>query len=107
MKQEIKIGDPAVNLLIKKPSAWIPIALSLTVLTTMLISFAINGIPTRQPDEGTAAHLFQLWLVLEGLMIGYFVLKWITQEPKQAIRVLGFQIAAVLAACATVYYPGL
>ncbi len=96
-----------MNLLIKKPSAWIPIALSLAVLTTMLISFSITGIPTRQSDEGTAAHLFQIWLVLEGLMIGYFALKWFTREPRQAIWLLVLQVTAVLAACAPVYYLGL
>jgi hypothetical protein len=98
------MDDPALNLLIKKPSAWIPIALSLTVLMTMLISFATNGLPTRQADEGAAAHLFQIWLVLEGLMIGYFAIQWLTRKPSQAIWILGLQIAAVLAACAPVYY---
>ena len=96
-----------MNLLIKKPSAWIPIALSLVVLMTMLISFAINGFPTRQPDEGTAAHLFQIWLVLEAILIGYFVIMWIAKEPRQAMCILGLQIAAVLVACAPVYYLGL
>jgi len=96
-----------MNLLIKKTSAWVPVALSLAVLMTMLISFATNGIPSRQADEGTAAHLFQIWLVLEALLIGYFGLRWITNEPRQAIWISGLQIAAVLAACAPVYYLGL
>ena len=95
-----------MNLLIKKPSAWIPIALSLTVLMTMLISFAMNGIPTRQADDETAAHLFQIWLVLEGLMIGYFALRWVSPQPTQAIWVILLQRTAVLAACAPVYYLG-
>ncbi|MBI3335814.1 MAG: hypothetical protein HY001_04960 [Candidatus Portnoybacteria bacterium] len=93
-----------MNSIIKKPSAWIPIVLSLAVLATMLIYIAIAGAPTRQPDEGTAAHLFQIWLVLEALMIGFFAIKWLPQRPKQALLVLAIQIVAALAACAPVFY---
>jgi hypothetical protein len=55
--------------LLKYPSAWLPIAISLTILAIMLISFAIFGIPHREADEGAAAHLFQIWLVSEAIMI--------------------------------------
>ena len=90
--------------IIKKPSAWIPIALSLVVLAAMLISFALFGPPVRQPDEGTGAHLFQIWLVLEVFMVGFFAIKWLPQKPKPAFLVLVIQIVAVLAACAPVFY---
>ena len=96
-----------MNSIIKNPSAWIPIALSLAVLASMLIYIGIAGAPTRQPDEGTAAHLFQIWLVLEALMVGFFAVKWLPQMPKQALLVLVIQIVAVLAACAPVFYLGL
>ncbi len=96
-----------MNSLLKKPSAWIPIAMSLIVLATMLIYIAISGVPVRQPDEGTAAHIFQIWLVLEGLMVGFFAVKWLPQMPKQALLVLMIQIVAALAACAPVFYLGL
>jgi len=96
-----------MNSLIKKPSAWIPIAISLAVLATMLIYITIAGATTRQPDEGTAAHLFQIWLVLEVLMVGFFAVKWLPQMPKQTFLVLVIQIVAVLAACALVFYLGL
>jgi hypothetical protein len=92
---------------IKKPSAWIPIVMSLLVLGTMLISFAISGLPARQPDEGTAAHLFQIWLVIEVLLVSFFAIKWLPQRPKPALVVLAIQIISALAACAPVFYLGL
>jgi hypothetical protein len=93
--------------ILKRPSAWIPIVLSLAVIAAWLISIAASDIPHREADEGTAAHLFQIWLVLEVLMIGYFGIKWLPQKPKQAVMVLTIQIVAALAACAPVFYLNL
>lgn len=94
-----------MNLLpIKTPSAWVPIALSLLVLATILITFSVSGPPVRQPDEGTEAHLFQIWLVLEFFMVLYFAVTWLPRKPKQALVVLAMQIVAILAGCAPVFY---
>ena len=88
----------------KKPSAWIPMVLSLGVLAAMLASLVVFGIPHREADEGVAAHLFQMWLVVEAVMIAFFAVKWLPQKPKQALVILAIQILAVLAACAPVFY---
>ena len=88
----------------KKPSGWVPAAVSLGVLAVMLISFIVSGVPARQPDEGIGAHLFQIWLVLEFFMIAFFALKWLPQKPKQALVILAIQIIAALVACAPVFY---
>ena len=93
-----------MNSIIKKPSAWLPIVLSLLVLGTMLISIIIYGPPVREPDEGTGAHLFQIWLVLEVLMVGFFAINWLPRSPKPALLILAIQILAVLVACAPVRY---
>src|SRR5436305_1820558 len=71
--------------LIKYPSAWLPVALSLAVLAAMLGFIALFGAPYRELDEGTAAHLFQLWLLLEVVMITFFASKYLSQKPKQAL----------------------
>lgn len=89
---------------IKTPSAWVPIALSLIVVATMLVFIAVSGAPTRQSDEGTGAHLFQMWLVVEFLMIAFFAAKWLPKKPKEALIVLAIQIVAALAACAPIVY---
>ena len=96
-------GGVTMKTTLKQPSAWLPIALSVTVLALFLISFAMFGIPHRSKDEGTAAHLFQIWGVIEVLMVAFFAIKWLPQKPKQTLVVLTLQIAAVLAACSPVF----
>jgi hypothetical protein len=94
--------------ILKRPSAWVPIVLSLIALTMILVTIAIAGIPATPPkDEGTGAHLFQLWMVLEVLMILFFAIKWLPQTPKQALQILALQVVAALAACAPVFLLGL
>ncbi len=91
--------------ILKKPSAWIPIVLSLVALTMILAAIAIVGVPAASPeDEGVGAHLFQIWLVVEAFMMAFFAITWVPQQPKQALVVLAIQIAAALAACAPVFY---
>jgi hypothetical protein len=90
--------------ILKKPSAWVPIAMSLAVLAAWLIGIAAFGIPARQADEGTGAHMFQIWFVLEVLMVAFFAIKWLPQRPKHAFLVLAIQIAVALAACAPVFF---
>ena len=94
-----------MNPLLKKPSAWVPIALSLGMLAFILTLIAMFGIPTPDPnaDEGVAAHLFQIWLVLEVLTVSFFAVTWLPQRPKEALFILAVQIIAVLAACAPVF----
>lgn len=69
-----------------------------------VISFATIGAPARQPDEGTGAHLFQIWLMLEALMVAFFAVKWLPEKPTQALVVLTIQIVAVLVACVPVFF---
>jgi hypothetical protein len=90
-------------MLLKNPSAWIPIALSLGVLAMLLITLATAGL-VRQQDEGVEAHLFQVWLVVELLLIGRFGVTWLPNVPKQALMVLTLQMIAALAACFPVFY---
>jgi hypothetical protein len=91
------------GVLFKRPSAVIPIALSLGALAAMLISFAIFGVPHREADEGTAAHLFHIWLVLEVIGVAFFAIRYLPQKPQQAIWILVVQVVAVIAACAPVF----
>jgi hypothetical protein len=85
-----------MNSIIKKPSAWIPIAIPFTFFAYAVIHITIFGIPAREVDEGVGAHLFQLWLVLEPFMVGFFVIKWFTRAPKQVLLILALQIIAAL-----------
>ena len=53
--------------------------MSLIALAMILGNIAIFG-AVHEADEGTAAHLFQIWLVLEVLMVAFFAMKWLAQN---------------------------
>lgn len=89
--------------LVKKPSAWVPILLSAAILAMLLITLSTVGL-VRHEDEGIEAHLFQIWLVLEVVLIGFFGLKWLPRMPKQALIILVLQVVFVFVAAFPVFY---
>lgn len=89
--------------LLKKPSAFLPVAMSLAALAVVLIHVAHFG-TAQQADEGTAAHLWQLLMALQVPVIGYFAVRWLPQSPKPAVGVLALQLAAALAALFPVWW---
>lgn len=92
--------------LLKKPGAWIPVAIPLAFFTYLVTVISVYGI-VREEDEGIGAHLFQLWLVLEPFMLGYFAFKYVPQARNEAVIILGLQILAALLPIATVFSLGL
>ena len=95
--------DAAALSLIKRPAAWVPIAMSLAALALVLGHVAIYGAP-READEGTPAHLFHLLMAGQLPVEACFAVKWLPRAPRQALRVLGIQAAAGIAAFAPVYW---
>ena len=91
---------------IVKPSAWIPLAMSIAALALVLGHVALFG-AVREADEGTAAHLWQLLMAGQIPIVAFFVLKWLPQVPRHALLVLALQAGAALAALAPVYVLGL
>ena len=89
--------------LMKQPSAFLPIAMSLAALALVLGHVAIFGI-VREADEGTAAHLWQLLMAGQILVVAYFALNWLPRARGNALLVLALQFVAALAACAPVYW---
>jgi hypothetical protein len=87
----------------KRPSAWLPVVMSLAAVAIVLVHFARYGI-VYEEDEGTSAHLFQILIVLEVPIVGYFALRWLPEAPGPALRVLGLQAAGVAVAFASVYF---
>ncbi len=87
--------------LLKRPSAFVPAAMSLAALALLLGHVAVYGV-THEADEGAAAHLFQLLLVAQLPIIAVFAIKWLPRAPKQALVVLALQAAAGIAALSAV-----
>jgi hypothetical protein len=89
--------------LVKKPSAFIPLIMSLIALAILVGHIVLFGIE-RQADEGTAAHLWQLLMAGQLPIIAFFAIKWLPQNPKQALLVLALQFIAAMASIAPVFY---
>ena len=88
--------------MIRQPSAYVPVMMSLAALATVLLRIALVG-TAPEPDEGTAAHIWQLLMALQLPVIAWFAIKWLPQSPRQALLVLGLQAGAALAALAPVF----
>lgn len=88
--------------LIKRPSAFGPVAMSFAALAVVLVHIIMSG-TARQADEGTAAHLWQLLMVAQIPIIAFFAIRWLPQSPRFALPVLALQAVAALAALAPVY----
>lgn len=89
--------------LIKKPSAFIPLVMSLIALAILIAHIILFG-TERQADEGTAAHLWQLLMAGQLPIIAFFAIKWLPQNPKRALLVLVLQFIAAMASIAPVFY---
>jgi hypothetical protein len=100
--------DPnSFSVMLHRPSAWLPLAMSLSALTMVLVCLGIGlaqgGKVTRDPDEGAIAHLWQLLMTVQMPIVLFFAVKWLRRAPGQTLRVLGLQAGAWLASCAPVY----
>ncbi len=91
---------------IRKISAWLPIAMSLAALTMVLGHALFFGV-AREPDEGAAAHVFQLLMAAQVPVVAFFAFRGLSRAPREALPVLALQIAAALGALAPVYLLGL
>ncbi len=89
--------------LLKRPTALVPIGMSMAALA-ILVGYALVFGVERRADEGTAAHLWQLLMAGQLPVIVFFALKWLPARPKQALAVLGIQVAAALAAMFPVWW---
>jgi hypothetical protein len=89
--------------MLKRPSAFLPVAMSFGALATVLIFVALHG-TAPQPDEGTAAHIWQLLMAAQVPIVLFFAIKWVRQSPRHALPILALQVAAALAAMAPVFF---
>lgn len=95
---------------LKAASAWIPLLMS-GAATAILIGYLAtaphaphlvveNGI--ARPDESAVARLWQLLMIMQLPMMGWFAIKWLPRDPGRAGAVLAVQALAIVAAAAPV-----
>jgi len=93
------------NSLFKQPSAWIPLAMSFVALAMIVVFVAINGFASSgNGDEGAPARIFQLIMVAQLPIAGYFAVKWLPKQPKQSLMVLALQAVAWIIPIVTIIY---
>lgn len=96
--------DPlSFGAMLRRPSALVPLAMSLTALAIVLGHIAMYR-HAREADEGAAAHLWQLLMAGQVPVLAFFAIKWLRRAPRQALGVLALQTGAVLASMAPVFY---
>ena len=88
--------------IMKRPSAFLPLAMSSAAVLTILIHIATSG-TAPQADEGTAAHLWQLLMGAQVPIVAFFAIRWLPESPRQALYVLTLQAVAILTAMAPVF----
>ena len=89
--------------IIKHPSAWLPIVMSLATIVVLVTSFSTGGL-VHDADEGVAAHLFQILMFGQAPIVAFFAIRWLPEVPKHAIFILALQIVLALIAMFPVYY---
>jgi hypothetical protein len=98
--------------IVRKPSAFLPLAMSLTALALLggayIFALAMGqaGLE-RQQDEGSIAHLWQLLMAGQMPVLIFFAIKWLPRAPRQTLFVLALQASAALTAMAPVYFLNL
>ena len=85
---------------INRVSGKILIILSLTALLTVLSGYT----QPPQPDEGAAAHIFQLSIAAMAPLILLFLATADWRQPLRSARPLAFPAAALLLAFGALYY---
>ena len=91
--------------LLKKPSAWIPLLMSFAALAMILVYVAINGFASSgNGDEGAPARIFQLIMLAQLPIAGYFAIKWLPKQPKQSLMVLVLQAVAWIIPIVTIIW---
>jgi hypothetical protein len=89
--------------LLKRPSAFLPIGMSATVLALIAIHIARFG-AAHEADEGAEAHLFQLLMPAQLPIVLFFAARWLPIERRPALEVLTLQIASAATVFALVFF---
>ena len=92
-------------------SGWIPLLLSGAAVALLVGYLATGPHPPNivvehgiaRRDEGAVAHLWQLLMVLQLPIIGWFALRWLPRDPKRTAMMLALQALAIVAAAMPVY----
>ncbi len=89
--------------ILRQPSAYLLLALSLAALVLVLGHAAVFGV-VHETDEGAAAHIWQILMAAQLPILAYFVIKWLPSRPRESLLVLALLAGIWLANFAAVYW---
>jgi hypothetical protein len=98
----------SVSAMLQHPSAFLPLVMSAAALSVLFITYVYDvmhgahGI-LPSPDEGTAAHLWQIFMAGQLPVPTFFAIERLPRAPRQTLYVLALQAGAVLASMAPVF----
>ncbi len=98
-------GDTSVAAMLRHPSAFLPLVMSLGALAMVVWYVAAHGV-VRQPDESAQARVWQVLMAAQVPVIVYFALRWLPRETRSAWMVLALQVVAAVLAAAPVLLLG-
>lgn len=89
---------------IDRPSGFLPLVMFGAALAVVLLRLALFGALSYtiagRPDEGAAAHLWQLLITAQMPVILFFAVRWLRKDVRGTMSVLGLQLLAIAAAMA-------
>jgi hypothetical protein len=88
---------------INRLTAKVILVLSVLALLTVLSGYT-HPPAAPEPDEGTAAHIFQLSIVAVALLTAFFLATADWKQPLRTVRPLAFPAAALVLAFGALYY---
>ena len=89
--------------LLKQPSVYLPLAMSLAALALVLGHAAVFGV-VHEADEGAAAHIWQILMAAQLPILAYFIVKWLPSRLRESLQVLALLATTWLANFAAVYW---
>ena len=81
----------------RNPTVAIPLSMSFAALMLVISVMAFAGV-RHDPDEGAAAHIFQLLIAGQLPFAVFWAAKWFRHPGREPIIVLAAQIAAIAVA---------
>ena len=87
--------------LLRKPSAWLPMLLSLAAIGLVVAHVILVGV-APQEDEGAEARIFQLLMLVDAVAIGAFAVRWLPVAPRPALTVVALQVLLAAIPLATI-----
>ena len=97
------IMEQRFSSLLKNPSAFLPVAMSVSAMTVVFVHIVLYGI-AREADEGPIAHIWQILMAGQLPVLAFFAIKWLPRAPRPTLYVLALQAGAALASMAPVFF---